>query len=332
MNEHEPIPQIEKVSSDSPTSSIVVCVYNRARSVVDCLNSILELNERNWELVLVDDCSTDTTPAVLAQYQKDHPEVEIKIVSNLRNLGVSGARNAGINAASGRFIFFTDSDCTVDPNWLSEHLVSFSNSSISAVAGRVIDDPPHNWAEHAISGSSRIAEHHWQGRNLIGCNMGFRREVLKKYLFDEDLTYYCDEDDLALRMVKDKHQFAFAPEAIVYHHHPYTLGSYLRQAWRQGKGSAHFWWKHGIYLGRDVILVIVIIMLLIGALLWQPLIIAAMLAILVQLAALFFNEVCLKRKTILEGIMVLPLITVANQVKAIRVIITVTQRTYHHLL
>ena len=331
MSEPDPNAPNKQSSSDTPVASIVVCVYNRARAVIDCLNSILELNERNWELVLVDDCSTDTTPDVLAQYQKDHPDVEIKIVSNSLNLGVSGARNAGIAAASGRFIFFTDSDCTVDPNWLSEHLKAFSDSSNSAVAGRVIDDPPRNWAERAMCGGCRIAEHHWQGRKLIGGNMGFRRHVLREFRFDEILTYGCDEDDLALRMEKDKHQFAFVPEAIVYHHHPYTIGSYLRQAWRQGRGSAHFWWKHGIYLGRDVILVIAIIMLLIGALLWQPLLIAAIFAFFVQLAALFFNEVCLKKKTFMEGGLVLPLVVVANHVKAICVIITVAQRTYYQL-
>lgn len=316
-------PQITTIQRDSaaaPTATIVVCVFNRPDDVVRCLESIRQLAAADWEVVVVDDCSTDTTPSVLSRFCTEHPEMPIRIVRNRENLGVSGARNSGIDSASGQFVFFTDSDCTVAPQWLTAHLEALRDQDISAVAGRVQDDPPRNWAERAQYGVCCIAEHEWQGRDLIGGNMGFRREILKEYGFDEALTYGCDEDDIARRMANDGHRFAFVPDAVVYHHHPFTISGYIALAWKQGKGSAHFWWKHRIYLGRDVVILVTAFLLLPCAVFWKPMLYVTMLMLLAQIAALVFNETRLKRKTVFEALIVLPIVLVANLVKTLSVI------------
>lgn len=159
--------------TDAPRASVIVCVYNRARQVLPCLESLLASTFDDFEIVLVDDASTDESPEVLARFRDDHPERSIRIVRNEINQGISGARNAGIDAARGDLVFFTDSDCTVEPDWLQQMVAAFDDAHVSAVAGTVVEPPPRNWAEMARWGGNRINRTRLQGRRLIGCNMAF---------------------------------------------------------------------------------------------------------------------------------------------------------------
>src|SRR2546425_9753622 len=99
---------------DGITASIIICVYNRHVQVVECLESLLAMDFKDFEIVVVDDASTDDTADRLEDFRQFHPRIPMTIVRNECNLGVSGARNAGLKAAQGEFVFFTDSDCTVD--------------------------------------------------------------------------------------------------------------------------------------------------------------------------------------------------------------------------
>src|SRR5262245_8196999 len=109
-------------SSDDPrraiaiTASVVVCVYNRADQVGPCLESLIAQDGPPAELVVVNDGSTDATARVLEEFRLAHPGRPIVVVHNPTNLGLSAARNVGIEAASGKYILFTDSDCTVARN------------------------------------------------------------------------------------------------------------------------------------------------------------------------------------------------------------------------
>lgn len=293
--------------SSNPLASIIICVYNRADQVGNCLDSLLAMKWRDFEIVLVDDASTDATPERLAEFKLAHPEVPVTIVRNPENLGVSGARNHGIAVARGEYIFFTDSDCTVSPRWLAEMLSGFDDPNVAAVAGTVVDPQPRNWAEQAYFGTGRIGQHRWQGRRLVGNNMGFRADVLRAYLFDAAMNYYCDEDELSLRMHEEGERFQFVPEAVVYHDHPVTFRTYMRMAIRQGVGSARLWYKHNRWLGRDLWPVAAALATLPLGLVDGRLLVVPMLCLLLQVAALLYNEVQLKGKSWGRGLQVLPI-------------------------
>src|SRR5439155_866013 len=179
------------------TASIIICVYNRHVQVVECLESLLVMDFKDFEIVVVDDASTDDTADRLEDFRQFHPRIPMTIVRNECNLGVSGARNAGLKAAQGEFVFFTDSDCTVDHRWLGTLLKAFDQLDVGAVSGLVLDIVPQTLAERAYVGTCRIGSNKWQHRGLVGNNMGFRRALVIHYLFDEALTYGCDEDDIA---------------------------------------------------------------------------------------------------------------------------------------
>ncbi|MBI2528739.1 MAG: glycosyltransferase family 2 protein [Candidatus Rokubacteria bacterium] len=289
-----------------PVASIVVCVYNRARQVSACLDSLLALTGSTVEVVLVDDGSTDETPRVLDAYREAHPDRLIVIERNPQNLGVASARNSGIRVAAGEFVAFTDSDCTVDPGWLTALLQGLTGPMVAAVSGTVVDHPPRTAAERAYVGTCRISQTPWQRRALVGNNMVFRRKVLCQYLFDQSLRYGCDEDDLAWRLQSDGYEIRFAPGAIVHHNHPMTLRQYWRTAIRQGQGSARFWYKRGAYIGRDILpITLAALTLPLGLLATRLLLVPAIFGLL-QLMALVYNQFALKGKNVATAIGVLP--------------------------
>lgn len=100
-----------------PQFSIVVPVYNTEKELPKCLDSILAQTFRNFELIIVDDGSTDSSPEICEAYAMR--DTRIRIVHK-ENGGVSSARNVGIELASGQFLWFVDSDDTIEAFALEE--------------------------------------------------------------------------------------------------------------------------------------------------------------------------------------------------------------------
>ena len=95
------------MDNDSPKISVIVPMYNAEKYLGLCINSILAQTFKNFELILVDDCSTDKTLEVA----KTFTDSRIKIICNEKNLGMPGlVRNVGIDAAKGEYIYFCDDD------------------------------------------------------------------------------------------------------------------------------------------------------------------------------------------------------------------------------
>ncbi len=96
--------------------SVIIPVYNRIGSLADCVANVLAFDYDNYELILVNDASTDGTGEMCKRCAKTHSNV--KCVSNLTNLGPGLSRNAGLDAADGEYIIFLDSDDRYDKSLL----------------------------------------------------------------------------------------------------------------------------------------------------------------------------------------------------------------------
>jgi len=122
------------------TSSIIVPVYNTEKYLHRCIDSIISQTFSDWELILVDDGSTDNSPGICDEYaQKDS---RIKVIHK-KNGGVSSARNVGLDNATGRFITFVDADDIIANDYLeyvSPYLIENTYRAVTISAVRMSND------------------------------------------------------------------------------------------------------------------------------------------------------------------------------------------------
>ena len=95
--------------ASNPAVSVIIPMYNAENFIGECLDSILAQTLKNYEIILVDDCSTDSSRSVAESYLQKFDD-RLKIYSNEKNLGAGASRNNGLLKASGEYVFFMDSD------------------------------------------------------------------------------------------------------------------------------------------------------------------------------------------------------------------------------
>lgn len=114
----------QEMSSKNHTSSVVIPTYNRAETLPRAIDSVLEQTHDSFELIVVDDGSTDHTPELLDEY--DDPRLTVERLN--KNRGAAGARNVGIRRAEGDYISFLDSDDEWHPEMLEQSLAKLGNA------------------------------------------------------------------------------------------------------------------------------------------------------------------------------------------------------------
>lgn len=100
----------------SPKFSIITPVYNSETFLHKCIDSIIQQKEQDWELVLIDDGSTDQSLAICEEYARHDKRI---VVIHQKNAGVSNARNVGIDRANGKWITFIDSDDSIEGDYFN---------------------------------------------------------------------------------------------------------------------------------------------------------------------------------------------------------------------
>ena len=115
--------------------SFVIPVYNVESYLEECLESLVSQTYPNYEIIIVNDASTDGSYAIAKRYAEKYPY--IRIVSHDRNRGLAAARNTGIGSARGTYIAFVDSDDYVSPNYLDGLYANIStNGADISICGR----------------------------------------------------------------------------------------------------------------------------------------------------------------------------------------------------
>ncbi|HDR91447.1 MAG TPA: glycosyltransferase, partial [candidate division Zixibacteria bacterium] len=225
-----------------PGISVVVAAYNAARTLRQCLHSLKGLHYPDYEIVVVDDGSTDETPAILREFDG------IGVVRQ-NNLGLSAARNAGIHASTGEIIAFTDSDCVVDPDWLYHLALEMQREPIVGVGGPNLSPPEEGLERQVVAMAPGHATHvllsDKEAEHVPGCNMAFYRSVLLEVDgFDPVFTKAGDDVDMIWRLQEAGYRIGFSPAAFVWHHRRPTLRAYFRQQQGYGEAEAALLSKH----------------------------------------------------------------------------------------
>ena len=111
--------------SQSPKVSIIIPVYNSAKYLKTCLDSVLSQTYQNLEIILIDDGSTDNSNKLVDDFAKSNPHIKSL---HQKNAGLSAARNAGIKNATGNYIMFVDSDDYIEPDMIKDMLAALEKT------------------------------------------------------------------------------------------------------------------------------------------------------------------------------------------------------------
>ena len=218
-----------------PKVSVVVCAYNAADTIDECLASLTALTYPNVELIIVNDGSKDATGLIARRYHAAR-------VIDIPNGGLSAARNVGLAHATGEIVAYTDADVRVDPDWLTYLVQPILSGSFVGSGGPNIVPPDDDWVAQCVARApggpthvlldDRVAEH------VPGCNMAFRREALQSVGgFNPAYLRAGDDVDICWRLQARGLRVGFAPSALVWHHHRATVSAYWRQQVGYGEGE-----------------------------------------------------------------------------------------------
>ncbi len=296
--------------------SVVVPTRNRVRDIQCCLQALAAQTYGAFEIIVVDDGSTDSTPQWLADHAQTQTRIPFRWLRNDPQLGANPSRNRGIRESRGLLVAFLDDDAFPEPTWLERLIPPFASPRVAAVTGRVDSAPAGNLFELALKGTQRVSGRPHASR-LVGCNMCVRRDILERFRLDEDradvmpdssVSGRGDEEGLFLAIRAAGYEQHVVQDAVVVHHHRYTRKSFFRQGFRGGVAAARLGYKY--YLPPRVELVPLflawITLPLVAMSLWLGLVSAVCGAVF--LAAILYNDLFRKAKTPWETLITLPLV------------------------
>jgi glycosyltransferase involved in cell wall biosynthesis len=231
----------------TPSVSVIVCSYNGGKTLAACLDSLGRLNYPNYEVILVDDGSTDDTAYVAAQF----PWVRYIHQSNH---GLSHARNTGAAAATGEVLAYTDSDCMADADWLYYLIGTLTTGDYAGVGGPNITPPAENWIQACVAaapgGPSHVLLTDIVAEHIPGCNMAFYKWAFENIGgFDPEYRKAGDDVDFCWRVQQAGGVIAFSPTAMVWHHRRFTLRAFFKQQDGYGEAESLLRFKHLIFFG-----------------------------------------------------------------------------------
>ncbi|WP_214662705.1 glycosyltransferase family 2 protein [Amazonocrinis nigriterrae] len=242
----------------SHSVSILICTCNRAESLRHTLESLAQVNvpeNLSCELIVVDNASSDRTAEIIQSFSM--PNMPVRYISELQR-GLSKARNAGIAAARGEIILFTDDDVRPPHNWIEGMCAPILAGTAEAVAGGVKIAPhlDREWMQpihRAYFASSEFIDPQ-APQFLIGANMAFLKQVLVKIPgFDTEIgpgaIGYGDDTLFTAQILQAGYRIASALDVVVEHHFDESrlLRSHLMNAAQKaGQTSAYLahHWDH----------------------------------------------------------------------------------------
>ncbi len=215
--------------------SVIVCTYNRARSLTRTLQCLKEQQlpaSVKWEVVVVDNNSNDDTQAVVKEVQRSFASLRCEFEPSQ---GLSYARNRGIAVANGKILLFTDDDVCPERDWVNRIIEGMEYYACDACGGTiepVWEAPPPAWLTERFYGFLALRVTERQPTHItnaadapFGANMAFKREIFDQVdKFDTsrgrkaNVLASGEELDLFERLLTKGYKVMFLPQARVHHH------------------------------------------------------------------------------------------------------------------
>lgn len=272
-----------------PLYSVIIPAYQAEGTVGSCVRALnaQTVPRDHYEIIVVDDGSTDRTASVARQAGADR-------VLTIPHGGPSAARNAGVEAAQGEIVLFTDADCEPWPDWIERMTAPFADPEVMGAKG------VYRTRQRALI--ARLVQLEYDFRYARMARLpsidfvdtyaaAYRRDLFRRYGgFATDIPIPSVEDiDFSFRLAQAGHRLVFVPDARVWHTHPSTLKAYLLRKARYGfwRGLLYLWHpkkRRGDThtdpaLKKQFALVALTLLLLVGGLVWRPMLLGAAVAL-----------------------------------------------------
>ena len=238
------------MSTFTPTVSIIIGVYNGADKIAACLESLLSQNypADAYDIIVVENGSTDNTTEVVERYP-------VRLFHNSVR-GLAAARNFGLARSEANIVATTDDDCIAHPDWLSELVKPYTDPEIGGVGGAILaydsgdrsivemfsdENPP---LINFVSGENEFLPH------LCGAHASYRRSLLNQIGGFNTHMLTGEDIDVSWRIqLETGTKLAYAPKAVIYHHHRTTRAGLARLYRHYGFGEILLDTMYGKYPG-----------------------------------------------------------------------------------
>ena len=204
-----------------PNISIVMATYNRVALLRQQIQCLLDqsLPLACYEIIVVNDGSTDGTAEYLRELEAQYPNVTALLQ---HNRGPAAARNLGVSQARGRILAFTDDDCQASHDWLLTIQHTFTNADVLAVQGKTVTD------RRRMTPLTHQVINEYGDTSIPTCNAAYRQDVfVDAGGFDTGFPFQNEDADLAWR-VRERGRVLFVPEMLM--HHPPRVDSFRKNA------------------------------------------------------------------------------------------------------
>lgn len=212
--------------------SLIICTYNRQKFLPEALESIAHqtLDSSKFELIIVDNRSTDNTATISRQFIDNHPAINIKYCFE-ENKGLSFARNRGIAEAHAHIISYIDDDVILPPEYLETVMIFFAKYPAAiGMGGKVIpkyeDGKEPAWMNKYLNGfvakvdyGSSLIKFNEKMRYPAGCNMTYKKDILiKTGGFNTELKFRSDDKYIFFKIKLISNEIYYLPDAWLYHY------------------------------------------------------------------------------------------------------------------
>ena len=215
--------------------SIIVIVRNESLHIKKCLDAILSQSYKNFELILIENNSTDGTLEIIESYKDER----IKLFCSNKDSGYGNLRNYAIKKTTGKYIFFTDGDCTPHYDWINQGLKIFQNEDCVGVEGRTFYE-----SESSVTVSSHYIQR-IKPKGYLTCNVAYNKEsLLQVGCFDSNFKHIYEDRDLGMR-IKKIGKIYFESNMLVFHQKKTMSIKNLFIRSRRAGDMVYFDFKHG---------------------------------------------------------------------------------------
>ncbi len=214
------------MQSNNPKISIIIPIYNAEKTIIPCINSILNQSYKNYELILVDNNSTDNTKKIIKNFQKKSKKIKYLFE---KQKGRGPARNTGEKSAKEEIILMTDSDCILPKNWINNIIKPLQNENFDAVQGFQKNISNDFWSiQHQIQSEKKYTNIiTLEKENIPGMidtkNFAIKKNTLKKIGYSSRKYISGNDTDLSLKLAKHNCKVKFLKNLKVKHFHSSKL-------------------------------------------------------------------------------------------------------------